>query len=113
MRPEDGRGRLLDVLVAPISSAILLTGEDLRAAATAAGLGYRVGERRYALAAMLDQDAGATLGWLAGHAHRWAALHAAQQPVAGHDPRHWWARRAARAAGTLRQLQAGLTASAT
>ena len=113
MRPEDGRGRLLDALVAPISSAILLTGEDLRAAATAAGLGYRVGERRYALAAMLDQDAGATLGWLAGHARRWAALHAEQQSIAGHDPRHWWARRAAHAARTLHKLQADRAASAT
>jgi TorA maturation chaperone TorD len=111
--PADGRGQLLDALVAPVCSAVLLTGTDLREATAAAGLGYRVGERRYTLQSMLDQDPEATLGWLAGHARRWAALHAAQQPVAGHDPRHWWARRAARSARTLRQLKAGLTAPAT
>ncbi len=94
-------GQLLDALFAPVRSGVLITGADLRAAAAASGLGYRVGERRYALRAMLDQDATATLAWLAGHASRWAALHAAQQPVAGPDPRHWWARRAARTARIL------------
>ena len=94
-------GQMLDALLAPVRSGVLLTSADLRAAAAAAGLGYRVGERRYALRAMLDQDAAATLAWLSGHASRWAALHAAQQPVVGPDPRRWWARRAARTARTL------------
>ena len=66
----------------------LLTGMDLRGAAAAAGLGYRIGEeRRNTLRALLDQDAGATLGWLASHARCWADLHAAQPPIGGHDPR--------------------------
>lgn len=94
-------GQLLAALLAPVRSGVLLTSADLRAAAAAAGLGYRVGERRYALRAMLDQDPAATLAWLSGHASRWAALHAAQQPVVGPDPRRWWARRAARTARTL------------
>jgi hypothetical protein len=99
--PTAGRGWLLDALLAPVRSGVLLTGADLRDGAKAAGVGYRVGERRYTLQAMLDQDAGATLSWLAAHARRWAALHAAQQPVAGPDPRHWWARRAEHTARTL------------
>ena len=107
-RTADGRGQLLDALVAPVRSGVLLTGADLRDAAAAAGLGYRIGERRYTLRAMLDQDASATLGWLGSHARRWAALHAAQQPIGGHDPRHWWTRRAARTARTLQRLQARL-----
>ena len=106
--PADGRDQLLDALVTPVRSGVLLTGADLRAAAAAAGLGYRVGERRYTLRALLDQDAGATLGWLASHARCWAGLHAAQQPIGGHDPRHWWARRAARTARTLQRLRAKL-----
>jgi hypothetical protein len=106
--PGDSRDRLLDSLVAPVQSGILLTREDLRAAAAAAGLGYRVGERRYTLAAMLDQDASATFDWLAGHAQTWAETHQGQQPVAGHDPRRWWAQRATRTARTLRALQAQL-----
>jgi hypothetical protein len=103
-RPES-RAQLLDALVAPARSGVLLTHQDLRKAAATAGLGYRVGERRYALAAMLDQDAGATLGWLAHRARRWAALHAGQQPIGGRDPRHWWARRAARTAHILKALE--------
>ena len=108
LRMTDDRGQLLDALVAPVRSGVLLTGMDLRGAAAAAGLGYRIGERRYTLRALLDQDAGATLGWLASHARRWADLHAAQQPTGGHDPRQWWARRAARTAGTLARLRARL-----
>ena len=108
LRRADGRGQLLDALVAPVRSGVPLTGMDLRGAAAAAGLGYRIGERRYTLRALLDQDADATLGWLASHARCWADLHAAQQPIGGHDPRHWWARRAARTAGTLARLQTRL-----
>ena len=103
-RPEN-RGQLLDALIASARSGVLLTREDLREAAAVAGLGYRVGERRYALGALLDQDAGAAVRWLADHARRWAVLHAAQQSIGGHDPRHWWARRAACTAHTLQQLQ--------
>jgi len=105
IRSGDSRDQLLDSLVAPVRSGILLTREDLRAAAAATGLGYRVGERRYALAAMLDQDPGATLSWLRGHAERWARAHASQPPVSGRDPRHWWARRATATASALGQLQ--------
>ena len=94
--------------MAPVRSGILLTREDLREAAAAAGLGYRVGERRYTLAAMLDQDAGAALDWLSGHAEMWAESHASQRSVGGHDPRHWWARRATRTVRTLRAPQAEL-----
>jgi Nitrate reductase delta subunit len=107
-RPGDSRDELLDSLVAPVRSGILLTREDLREAAAAARLGYRVGERRYALAAMLDQDPSATLDWLRGHAKTWASTHASQLSVDGHDPRRWWARRATATARTLAALQAEL-----
>jgi hypothetical protein len=103
-------GPLLDALLAPARSGIPLTGTDLREAAVTAGVGYRVGERRFALRAMLDQDAAATLAWLGGHASRWAERHAAQQPIAGPDPRHWWARRAAHTDRTLQLLGTGLPA---
>lgn len=89
-RPADGRDQLLGALVAPVRSGVLLTSADLRAAAEVAGLGYRMGERRYTLQAMLDQDASATLGWLGNHARQQATLHAAEQPIGGQDPRHWW-----------------------
>ncbi len=106
--PADGRDQLLGALVAPVRSGVLLTGADLRAAAAAAGLGYRVGERRYTLRAMLDQDASATLGWLGNHARQQAAVHAAEQPIRGQDPRHWWAQRALGTARTLQRLRTSL-----
>ena len=66
---------------------------------------------RYTLRAMLDQNAAAALDWLSSHARQQAALHAAQQPISGHDPRHWWARRAARTARTLQRLRTRLVAA--
>jgi hypothetical protein len=114
-RPTGKQGRipvshLLDLLLAPVRSGVLLTREDLREAADAAGVGYRVGERRYALQAMLDQDAAAMLGWLTGFARRWASWHIEQQPVSGPDPRRWWADRAAGTAVALRDLHARIAA---
>jgi hypothetical protein len=99
---------LLGALVAPVRSGVLLTGADLRAATAAAGLGYRVGERRYTLRAMLDQDASATPSWLGNHARQQAALHAAEHPIGGQDPRHWWVRRSLRTARTLQELRTSL-----
>lgn len=98
-------GHLLDLLLTPVRSGIVLTHGDLREGAAAAGAGYRAGERRYTLQAMLDQDPAATLGWLSGFARRWACWHIEQQPVAGPDPRHWWADRAGSTAVALRELQ--------
>jgi Nitrate reductase delta subunit len=100
-----GDGGLLDLLLAPVRSGVVLTREDLREAAQTAGVGCRLGERRYTLQAMLDQDAPATLGWLSGFARRWASWHVQQQPVPGPDPRRWWAARAAGTATALHQLQ--------
>jgi hypothetical protein len=96
---------LLDALLAPVRSAIVLTREDLREAAAAAGVGCRLGERRYTLAAMLGQDAAATLSWLSDFACQWADWHAGQQPTAGPDPRRWWAHRARHTAASLKELQ--------
>ena len=60
---------------------------------------------------MLDQDAAATLGWLSGFARRWACWHIGQQPVAGPDPRRWWADRAAGTSVVLRELQRRVVAA--
>jgi Nitrate reductase delta subunit len=98
-------GSLLDLLLAPVRSGIVFTREDLRQAAGAAGAGYRLGERRYTLQAMLDQDPAATLGWLSGFARQWASWHIEQQPVTGPDPRRWWADRAAGTALALHAVQ--------
>jgi hypothetical protein len=103
---EVDRDELLDALVTPVRSGLVVTNYDLREAATVSGLGYRAGERRYSLAAMLDQDPQATLCWLAGHADLWARLHSLQPAVPGEDPGPWWARRATETAGLLVALNA-------
>jgi hypothetical protein len=102
--PADG-GDLPGALLTPVRSGVLLTRQDLRDAAAAVGVGYRLGERRYTLQAMLSQDAPGILGWLSAFASKWAGWHAGQEPIGGVDPRHWWARRAQRTSAALSELQ--------
>jgi Nitrate reductase delta subunit len=106
-----GHRDLLDALLAPVRSGVMITSADLRQAAATAGVGYRLGERHYTLAAMLDQDSLATVGWLRIFARRWARWHARQQPVPAPDPRRWWATRAGGTAAALSELQGRLAAA--
>jgi len=101
----------LDVLVAPICSGMILTYPDLEAAAASAGLGVRRGERRYALKAMFEQDAAATLLLLAAHADHWSAVHAAQAYDGAHDACSWWSDRAARTSWVLTELATRVSTS--
>jgi hypothetical protein len=57
-------------------------------------VGHRIGERRYALRAMFDQDPDVTLGWAAHEATRWQHRHASR--AAGDQVAGWWAARAGR-----------------
>lgn len=104
--PTGERADLLDALPVPVRTGFVLTFADLREAAGALGVGLRRGERRFALQAMLEQDAAGTLRWLSTHALRWAAVHDSQLAVAHDqaDPRRWWARRARTSAEVLRAL---------
>lgn len=99
--PLDGaptRAELLDALVAPVRSGIVLTRHQLDVACADLGIGRRIGERRYTLAAMLDQDPDATLAWLTRHTRQWRRRHR----QAGDDlVSRWWAARAARTARFL------------
>ena len=92
-------GDLLAALTTPVRSGFILTRRQLAAGAEAAGAGYRIGERRFALRAMLDQAPAETLGWLAGEAHRWERRHAARAP--GDRAHRWWAERARHTARLL------------
>ncbi|HEU5392904.1 MAG TPA: molecular chaperone TorD family protein [Streptosporangiaceae bacterium] len=96
----DLRG-LVDLLTTPVRSGIILTRRRLAAGAGEAGLGHRVGERRYALRAMLGQDPQAALTWAAAEAARWQDRHARR--AAGDEVAAWWAGRAARTVDLLRQ----------
>jgi hypothetical protein len=92
---------LADLLTTPVRSGLILTRRRLAAGAGEAGLGHRIGERRYALRAMLGQDPRAALAWAAAEAARWRDRHARR--AAGDEVAAWWADRAARTADLLRQ----------
>lgn len=96
----DSYDEVLDGLVAPIRSGAVLTPRDLSLGARAVGVGLRRGERRYALRAMLDQDAPGTLAWLSSHALSWSQGHASARTSEG-DACEWWSKRAAHTAEVL------------
>ena len=85
---------LVDALITPVRSGIILTRRRLAAGAQEAGVGHRIGERRYTRRAMFDQDPHATLTWAAHEAMRWQHRHASR--AAGDQVAGWWAARAAR-----------------
>ena len=96
---------LLDVLTAPVRCGFILTRRRLAAGADLAGAGYRIGERRFALRAMLEQEPAGTLAWLAEEAGTWESRHAARGVG---DPVHdWWAHRAGQTARVLGAAAAG------
>ncbi|HEY3239702.1 MAG TPA: molecular chaperone TorD family protein [Acidimicrobiia bacterium] len=100
---EDGRGdEYLGHLLAPARSGMVITRQDLAGAARRLGLGLRMGERRFALSALVAQDPVAVIGWLADVARSWAEEHGrlvgALGPVA-----LYWRRRAKEAETDLRR----------
>jgi hypothetical protein len=104
----DSLDETLDALVAPIRSGFVLTYRDLANCAHQVGLGLRRGERRYALKAMLEQDAPGTLIWLGARA-RWWSDRCSSAPRKTNDPCAWWSRRAANTARVLETLVAERT----
>ena len=102
-----GYGDLPGALTTPVRTGFILTRGDLGSAGRQLGLGLRLGERRFALRALLEQDSAATLAWLSGHARRSARHHRRQADMAGAPGRlagQWWAARASRSAAALVSL---------
>jgi TorA maturation chaperone TorD len=94
----EGRiGDLTAALTTPVRSGMILTRHRLAAGAGQAAVGHRIGERRFTLRAMLDQDPAATLGWLAAEARRWQARHTSRPGPTS----RWWAARAGQTAALL------------
>ena len=97
---DGGVGELLGGLVAPVRSGLILTRRAVAAGAGQVGAGHRIGERRFALRAMLESEPDRTAGWLAQEAARWSRRHLG---IAAGDPvQRWWADRAAATARILR-----------
>ena len=101
LQPTDSFDELLDAMVTPVRSGIILTRRDLRQTAAALGVGYRQGERRYTLKAMFEQDKPATVRWLACHARSWSTQHRAADCGWPSDPSGWWSARAEATAAVL------------
>jgi len=107
--PAGPDGRVDDLtaaLTTPVRSGIILTRRRLANGAEVAAVGHRIGERRYALRVMLEQDPAATLDWLGREAQRWEQQHASSAPSDAIS--RWWT---ARAAGTARFLRDSATAA--
>ena len=104
--PKDieSAGDILDHVTVPLRSGMVLTRHSIRQAAATIGVGYRHGERRFALRSMLEQDPLATTRWLGDEATEWAARHRALPAVPGSDPKSWWATRARETANMMYQL---------
>jgi len=106
LRADAGDDDLLDALVAPARSGMVLTHRDLALAGRVSGVGVRRGERRFVLASMLAQDPAPLLGWLASEADWWADPKRRAIPACPTTSR-WWAQRAASsAAGLARRAEA-------
>jgi TorA maturation chaperone TorD len=66
--PDD----VVPFLLTPVRSGLILTRADINRAASDLGLGIRIGERAYALSALIDQDADAVFRWVDSEAGRQA-----------------------------------------
>lgn len=99
--PRDGDvSGFLAGLLAPVRTGTIILRDDLARACRELGLGLRMGERRFVLRAMLDQDAPATLAWLADHArHTHRHADGWLGPVGA-----WWHERAAATSSLLGDL---------
>ncbi|MDX1501341.1 MAG: molecular chaperone TorD family protein [Thermoanaerobaculia bacterium] len=107
-----GGEAFLGTLLAPVTSGLLVTRNDLTRGARELGLGLRAGERAYALKALLAQDAAATLSWLADEAEGWPERHRRAWERCGPRVGAAWAERAVATARLTRELADDATQAA-
>lgn len=100
---DDGLDAYLGRLLAPVASGIVVTRRDLVEAARRLGLGLRMGERRFVLSALVNQDPSAVAGWLAEEASAWVEEHDRLVPILG-DTARFWRERARSTEAHLRRL---------
>lgn len=100
---DDNLTTIVDSLLCPVRSGLVLTRGHLARLARAGDLGLRLGDRRRTLRALIDQDPAVTLGLLAEQATGWAGRHRTDAAAAGPIAVHW----ASRAAATADLLRAG------
>jgi Nitrate reductase delta subunit len=94
----------LQSLLCPARSGMILLRSDLARAARELGLGLRLGERKFILRALMGQDGGGLLGWLAREADGWVERHRLYRETLG-GVALAWEERAAATAHLLRELE--------
>jgi hypothetical protein len=99
---QEGGEAFLAALLAPVRSGLILVRRDLERTARELGLGCRAGERHFALRALLNQEAGGVLGWLAAFAAEAAVGYRELEP--GARCAAYWAERATVTAELLDEL---------
>ncbi len=98
-KAEPDLREITEALTIPVRCGMILTRHRIAHGARRAGVGQRIGERRFTLRAMIEQDPAGTLAWLAAEAIRWQRRHQAR---AATDPTaRWWADRARRTGQAL------------
>jgi TorA maturation chaperone TorD len=80
--PRDVDG-FLARLLAPAQSGMILVHADIARAGRSLGLGLRIGERRFALRALMTQAPDAVLDWMRVEASAWAVRHAERRDTLG------------------------------
>jgi TorA maturation chaperone TorD len=99
LSPEAELREMTGALTIPVRSGMILTRHRVALGARLAGVGHRIGERRFTVQAMIEQDPRATLAWLAAEAFRWQRRHLSLG--AGDAATQWWADRAGRTGQVL------------
>lgn len=100
---EAGVDEIVSAVLAPARSGMIVLRDDLVRMARIVGAAARATDRRTWLRGLLEQAPQEAVGWLAGHARRWAGR------MEGARPRRvaqWWSGRARRAAEALEQAAA-------
>ena len=90
--PDASADEWVAAILAPVRSGMVIVRGDLASASRDLGLALRMGERAYALRALFQQDAPATLAWLSNEAVGWIARHDAIEPALGEIARFWRSR---------------------
>lgn len=99
----DAGDDFVGALLTPVRAGMVVTRSALARAARELGLALRIGERRYVLTNLLDQDPAAVLGWLARHAASASQRHAGELAWTGPSA-PFWQRRAEVSAALLDEV---------
>jgi TorA maturation chaperone TorD len=101
---EASHSEFFDSILTPVRSGIILTRADLLLAAREFRLGVRIGERKFILNALFEQDPNAMLSFLTESALWWAENHR-QQKLSFGTTANAWLERSEATARLLIELQ--------